>query len=136
MLDKLLQGALQGMMGGQNTQQDPLLQILGSLLSNSGGSGGLGALIQQFQQAGYGQQAQSWVGRGQNMPISVEDLMRVFGADTMQQMAGRAGLDQQQFGGRMAEALPQMVDQLTPDGEVPSGGIDDALATLSRMMPR
>ena len=70
------------------------------------------------------------------MPISVEDLMRVFGADTMQQMAGRAGLDQQQFGGRMAEALPQMVDQLTPDGEVPSGGIDDALATLSRMMPR
>jgi uncharacterized protein YidB (DUF937 family) len=135
MLDKLLQGALRGMMGGQNTQ-DPLLQILGSLLSNGGGSGGLAGLIQQFRQAGFGQQAQSWVGRGQNMPISVEDLMQVFGPGTMQQMADRAGLDQQQFGGRMAEMLPQMVDQLTPEGELPGGDIDDALAALSRLMPR
>jgi uncharacterized protein YidB (DUF937 family) len=135
MLDKLLAGALQGMMGGQQNQ-DPLMQIIGALLSNSGGAGGLAGLVQQFQQAGFGEQAQSWVGRGQNMPISIDQLNQVFGADTMRQMSTRAGLDEQQFGGRMAEMLPQAVDQLTPDGEVPPDGIDDALGMLSRMMPR
>lgn len=136
MLDKLLAGALQGMMGGQQQGQDPLLQIIGSLLSSRGGSGGLAALIQQFQQAGLGEQAQSWVGRGQNMPISVDQLMQVFGAGNLQQMAQSAGLDQQQFGGRLAELLPHAVDQLTPQGEIPAAGIDDALGMLSKMMPR
>ena len=135
MLDKLLTGALQGMMGGQNTQ-DPLMRIIGSLLSNSGGSGGLAELIQQFQQAGLGDQAQSWVGRGENMPISIEQLMQVFGAGPMEQMARGAGLDQHQFGARMAELLPQSVDRLTPEGQLPRGGVDDALAMLSQMMPR
>jgi len=135
MLDKLLAGALQGMMGGSGAQ-DPLMQVLGALLSNSGGSGGLAGLIRQFQQAGYGAQAQSWVGRGENQPISIDDLMQVFGTDRMQQMAAGAGLDRQAFGGRMAEMLPQMIDQLTPEGQLPEGGIDDALSALSRLMPR
>lgn len=134
MLDKLLSGALQGMMGGQQ-KQDPLMQIIGALLSNQGG-GGLAGLLQQFQQAGLGEQASSWVGRGQNMPISAEQLMQVFGAGNLRQMAASAGLDEQRFGGRLAELLPQAVDQLTPDGEIPAGGIDDALGMLSKMMPR
>lgn len=70
------------------------------------------------------------------MPISIEDLMQVFGPGTMQQMADRAGLSQQQFGGRMADLLPQTGDQLTPEGVLPSGGIDDALGELSRLVPR
>jgi uncharacterized protein YidB (DUF937 family) len=134
MLDKLLSGALQGMLGGQKT--DPLMQIIGNLLSNSGGGGGLGGLLQQFQQAGLGAQAQSWVSRGQNMPISVDQLSQVFGSDRMRQMAAGAGLDQQVFGGRLAELLPQIVDQLTPDGQVPQGGIDDPIGMLTRMLQR
>jgi uncharacterized protein YidB (DUF937 family) len=132
MLDKLVAGALQGMTGGQNTQ-DALLQIIGRLLS---GSGGLNGLLAQFQQAGLGEQAQSWVSRGQNLPISIDQLMQVFGAEHMQQMAASAGLDQQALGSQLAEMLPQAVDRLTPDGQVPSGGIEDALGMLSRLMPR
>ena len=134
MLDKLLGGALQGMMGGQQSQ-DPLMGIITALLSNQG-AGGLAGLVQQFQQAGLGQQAQSWVGRGENMPISVEQLMQVFGQGNMQQMAASAGLDEQDFGGRLAQLLPQAVDQLTPEGEIPSGGIDDVLGMLSKLTPR
>mgnify|MGYP001263124672 CR=1 FL=1 len=119
MLDKLLTGALQGMMGGQQ-KQDPLMQILGALLSNREG----------------GEQAASWVGRGQNMPISVEQLMQVFGTGNMQRMAASAGMDERELGGRLADLLPQAVDQLTPEGQVPSGGLDDALGALAKLMPR
>jgi uncharacterized protein YidB (DUF937 family) len=132
MLDKLVAGALQGMTGGQNTQ-DALLQIIGRLLS---GSGGLNGLLAQFQQAGLGEQAQSWVSRGQNLPISIDQLMKVFGAERMKQMAASAGLDQQALGSQLAEMLPQAVDRLTPEGKIPSGGIEDALGMLSRLMPR
>jgi len=137
MLDKLLTGALQGMMGGQGQsgqQADPLMQILGSLLS--GQNGGLAGLIQQFQQAGLGEQAASWVGRGENMPISVDQLMQVFGAGDLQKMAASAGLDEQQFGSQLAELLPQAVDQMTPTGELPASNVDDALGMLSKLMPR
>ena len=134
MLGKLVSGAVQSMLGS-GTSNDPLMAIIGSLLSGSG-SGGLAKLIQQFQHAGLGEQAQSWVGTGQNMPISLNQLMQVFGADRMQQMAASAGMEQQQFGGRLAEMLPQVVDRLTPEGQLPAGGIDDALGMLAKMMPR
>jgi len=131
-LDKLVSSALQKLAGGSGTQ-DPLLQIIGSLLTNSGG---LAGLIQRFQQAGMGEQAHSWVGRGQNLPVSADELMQVFGAERMQQMAAGAGLDADAFGGQLAERLPQMVDQLTPDGEIPGSGIEDALTMLAKLTPR
>jgi uncharacterized protein YidB (DUF937 family) len=135
MLDKLLTGALQGMMGSaQPQQQDPLLQILASLLSGQGG--GLAGLIQQFQQAGLGDQAQSWVSRGQNLPLSVEQLTQVFGAERIDELAADAGLPSDVFGERLSALLPQAVDQMTPEGELPSGDVEDALAMLSRLMPR
>ncbi len=133
MLHKILSGALQGISGGQSAA-NPLLQIVVSLLGNSGGSGGLAGLVQQFQQAGLGEQMQSWIGSGQNMPISMDQLSQVFGAERMQQMAASAGMDQQQFGGQLAELLPKIVDQVTPAGEVPSGGVDNALGLLSKLM--
>jgi uncharacterized protein YidB (DUF937 family) len=128
MLDTLLAGALQAMLGdGRN--QDPLQQILGALLSDREG-GGLSGLLRQFQQAA------SWIGRGENMPVSIEQLMQVFGADSMRRMAAGAGLDERQFGRRLAEVLPNAVDQLTPEGEIPAGGVEDALGMLSKLMPR
>lgn len=133
MLDKFLAGALQGMTGG-GQQEDPLLQILSMLLSSQGG--GLAGLIQQFQQAGLGEQAQSWVSRGPNQPISLEQLMQVFGAERIEQMAASTGMPRDDFGARLSELLPQAVDQMTPDGELPSGGVDDALAILSKLTPR
>ena len=135
MLDKLISGAMQSMLGGR-AGNDSLMAIIGSLLNNSGGGGGLAGMLQQFQQAGMGEQMQSWIGSGQNMPISMDQLTQVFGGDRLQQMAASAGMDQQQFGGQLAEMLPQMVDRLTPEGQVPAGGIDDALGMLSKMMPR
>jgi uncharacterized protein YidB (DUF937 family) len=128
MLDKMLTGALQQLLGERGGS--PLMQIIGALLNNSGGIGGL---IEQFQRAGMEQQMQSWIGTGQNLPISLDQLIQVFGADRLQQMAGQAGMPEEKFGGQLAQLLPQVVDQLTPQGRVPESGFDDVLAAFGRL---
>jgi uncharacterized protein YidB (DUF937 family) len=136
MLDKLLSQAMQGMLSGQQQANNPMMQMLGSMLSNGGQFGGLAGLLQQFQQAGLGQQAASWVSTGQNMPISPDQLMKVFGGDQMQQMASSVGLDTSAFGGQLSQMLPQMIDMLTPNGQLPAGGAEDPMAMLSKMFGR
>jgi len=136
MLDKLIAGALQGIAGQGQAGPPQLMQVIGALLSNGGPYGGLAGLVQHFQRAGLGQQAASWVSSGANMPISVEQLARVFGDSQLQQMASAAGLDAPQFSDRLAQLLPDFVDRLTPDGQVPTGGVEDPLAALARLLPR
>jgi uncharacterized protein YidB (DUF937 family) len=70
------------------------------------------------------------------MPISPDQLMQVFGQGQMQQMAARSGMDVGQLSGGLADVLPQLIDRVTPAGQVPESGIDSALAELSKMMPR
>lgn len=136
MLDKLITGAIQGMSSGQANATSPLMQLLGALLSNGGPYGGLAGLMQQFQQAGLGQQAGSWVSTGENMPISVEQLTKVFGNSQLQQMASSVGMDASQFGGELSQMLPKLIDQLTPNGKVPTGGVEEPLAVLSKLFGR
>ncbi|MCU0938905.1 MAG: YidB family protein [Burkholderiaceae bacterium] len=136
MLDKLIAGALQGMNEGQGNGANPLMRIVGSLLSNGGPYGGLAGLMQQFQQAGLGQQAGSWVSTGANLPISADQLSKVFGGSQLQQMASSAGMEPSQFGDQLSQLLPQLIDQLTPNGQVPTGGVEDPLAALSNLLPR
>lgn len=135
MLDKLIGSALQGVSGGTSGSH-PLLQLVMSMLSNNGQFGGLGGLLQQFQQAGLGPQMQSWISTGQNMPIDLSQLAQVFGQSNLEQMASSVGMDSEQFGNQLSQLLPHVVDQATPNGSVPVGGIDDALASLSQLMPR
>lgn len=117
-------GAAQGG-GGAGGGQAALVQALMGLLSQGGGgSGALGALVQQFQRGGLGDVVASWVSTGQNLPISPDQLQQVLGSDFVAQIAGRFGLDPQQAGQHLAQVLPQVVDQLTPDGALPAGGAD------------
>ena len=135
MLDSLL-SELTGTPGDNRAGLAPLLQIALQMLSGPGQSGGLGALINQFQQAGYGQQMDSWISTGQNLPISPDQLMQALGQGRLQQMAASNGMDMGQLSGGLSDLLPQLIDRLTPKGQVPASGIDDALAELSNLMPR
>lgn len=81
--------------------------------------GGLGGLLEQLQRAGYGDQARSWVSTGPNLPISPDVMARVFGQDGLAQIASRAGLSEQQTSEGLTEVLPEVVDRLTPHGQVP-----------------
>lgn len=132
MLEQLLRGALQGM-GGNQAGSSPLLEIAAAMLNNGGQFGGLQGLIQQFQRAGLDKQMGSWISSGTNLPISPEQLAQVFGSGQMQQMAQQAGMDTQSFADQLSQLLPQMIDKVTPQGQAPGGGLEDALGMLARL---
>lgn len=110
--------------------------LLGQMLGGGAGSqAGLGGLLQQLEQAGLGAHAQSWVGAGQNQPISPEAIGRVFGQDGIADIAQRAGLSQEQASAGLAHLLPAVVDHVTPSGQLPTGAqLDESLAGLMKRL--
>ena len=127
LLDQLLGKAL-----GQQAaapQRNQLLDLAVSFVQNY--PGGLSGLVQQFTNAGYGQQARSWVGTGQNMQISPDDLVQALGHGNVQSMGQQVGLPAQATSGGLAALLPMLVDQLTPKGQVDDQtDLASALSTL------
>lgn len=91
-------------------------------LINNPQLGGLSGLIQQFQQGGLAEVVNSWVSTGQNLPISAEQIQGALGSSTVQDIAAQLGLSSEQASGELAKFLPQVIDQLTPNGTVPQGG--------------
>ncbi|MER9076792.1 YidB family protein [Mesorhizobium sp. M0904] len=81
--------------------------------------GGLGGLLDKLKDAGHGNVANSWVGTGQNQPINPNDLGSALGPQIIQEIAQRTGLNQQELLQQLSAALPGLVDQLTPNGQVP-----------------
>ena len=114
-------GGLAGMAGMQGGGQPGAAGGLGSLTGLLG-EGGLGALVQKFQQAGLGQVVASWIGRGQNLPISGDQLKNVLGSDAVRGMAQQVGINPDELMGQLSQILPGLVDQLTPEGQLPQGG--------------
>jgi len=108
--------------------------ILGQVLGGAaggGGLGGLGAILDQFQRAGYGQQASSWVSTGQNLPLPPGALEQVFGGGGLAEIARRAGLSQEDTSRGLAQLMPEVVDHVTPGGKVPDGS--DLLANVEAL---
>jgi uncharacterized protein YidB (DUF937 family) len=97
--------------------------------------GGLGGLLSQFQQAGYGKQADTWVSTGGNQPIDGDILSQVLGAGEMDRIAGQLGMPRREAADQLASALPEVVDRMTPAGTVPSDSealVNRALEILQR----
>ena len=120
LLDSLTQIAGQAMSSGQG--QNSLLQVVLGMVQNQ--QGGLGGLVQAFRNKGLGEVAASWVGKGENMPISGDQLQSVLGSDMVSGLASKFGMSSEQLSGQLSQMLPQVVDKLTPNGEVES---DDGL---------
>lgn len=105
-LGDLLKGGLGGLLAGG---------AAGSVLS-----GGLGDLLNQLQQGGHGETANSWVGKGENKPIAPGDLANALGADQIQSLSAQTGLSRDELLSGLSQYLPQVVDHLTPDGRLPT----------------
>jgi uncharacterized protein YidB (DUF937 family) len=131
MLDGLLASLMGGMQQGGGAQQSPLMQIALQLMQQNGG---LPGILGKFQQAGYGAQADSWVSTGQNQPISADALSQVLGHGQLAQIAQQLCMSQGEAAGGLASVLPQLVDRMTPHGQVPADHNDmvaQALAMLT-----
>ena len=113
--------SIAGSLGQAEGGANPLLNLVTGLITNPN-SGGLAGLLQQFQANGLGHLADSWVGTGQNLPLNAEQVESVFGAEQIQQMAAKAGIAPEALSGKLAELLPQVIDQATPNGSVPDQG--------------
>lgn len=106
-------------------------------------NGGLGAVLGKFRQQGYSQQAASWVSTGDNEALPREAIDEVVGLDELSRLSQQMGVPEQQVADGFAQLLPEVVNQLSPQGEV-AGDADDVLnegmsemqAMLARLNPR
>ncbi|MEU6767539.1 YidB family protein [Streptomyces sp. NPDC046853] len=140
---------LGGLLGGGHKGQGDLRNseggnILGSLLGGllgggaggaSGGQGGsaggspLGGLMDMITKSGLVSQDQldSWVGKGDNQPLSPDHVKQAVPDETLEKVAEEAGVSRDEAADQIARQLPQAVDQLTPEGQVPSGSLEDII---------
>ena len=103
---------------------DLLKSGLGALLASGAAgsvlSGGLNDVLKQFQQSGHGDAANSWVGTGPNKAISPNDLAKSLGADQINTLMTQTGMSHDELVAGLSQTLPEVVNQLTPEGRVPT----------------
>jgi uncharacterized protein YidB (DUF937 family) len=158
LLDGILGNVLGAALGGnpkQTQAQDPLSAILGGLTGGSGRGqgnillqlalsmlqrqGGLDNVLGKFREAGMADQADSWVGTGQNMNISPNQLEQVFGSSALSDIASKLGVSQDQAGSAMSQVMPELINQLTPQGQVTAdseNSVAEGLDALSGSLGR
>lgn len=134
LLDSVI-GAVTG--GGGGGQMDVMKMVLGMVAGNSqgGSGGGLADLVGKFQQGGLGDVVGSWIGSGQNQAVSPDQLTNVLGADTIGNIAEKLGLSHADAAHQVSQVLPQVVDKLTPDGALPTGGLGNLSDLLGKFLP-
>jgi uncharacterized protein YidB (DUF937 family) len=127
-------GLLDSVLGAMNRQTQasggvsPLIGVLGGLLAQSGG---LQGLMNKFAEQGHGNTFASWVGMGENQPVSSDQIQKVIGPDQINALAAKLGIDPAQASHFLAEYLPKVVDKLTPTGKIdPNADHQQVLADL------
>lgn len=105
--------------GSSNTGDNALVAALMSILASQGGISGL---IQKFSGSGLAEQINSWISTGQNKPISPQQVQQGLGQDTIDQLAQKTGMGHEEVKSQLSQVLPQVVDRLTPNGQVPAHG--------------
>ena len=107
-----------GAQGGGGANRGLLQQVIGML----GTPGALGNITKGFHGAGLDNVLQSWVGTGENLPITGDQVKQVLGQGNVADLGARAGLNESDTSNALAGMLPQVIDKLTPDGKLPSQG--------------
>ena len=121
-------------MGGEAQQgQSPLMQAAIQLIQQNGG---LPGIISKFQNGGMASQVGSWVGTGANVPINGNQLQEILGTGSIGQIAQQLGLSHGDASSELAQVLPQIIDKLTPNGQVPADHNDMLAQALSALTKR
>jgi uncharacterized protein YidB (DUF937 family) len=144
LLDSVLGAALGGGGQGGGGNAAMLNMVLGMLANKGGGQAagggaegglaGLGQMMEQFQRGGLGDVMGSWISKGQNLPISPDQLGSVLGNEQIAGMASKLGMNQGDLLGQLSQMLPDVVDRLTPNGQVPQQADLGGLGQLGSML--
>jgi uncharacterized protein YidB (DUF937 family) len=120
---QVVQQATSALSGGtQSADGNNMMQMLTGLLNNPE-LGGISGLVSAFQKNGLGDTVASWISNNTNLPISAEQIQSVLGQGPLQDLASKMGLSTDSVASTLSEQLPGLVDQLTPNGELPSGDL-------------
>lgn len=123
----LLDDVVNAASGGQGQSNPQSSQMLGHVLDMiKNHPGGISGLVQSFHQNGLGGVVSSWIGTGQNQPISGEQLESVLGSQQVANLAAKAGISPDQAKAALSQILPQVMDKLSPNGQLPQGGMLEA----------
>jgi len=114
LLDEMENKAVTSMLGNSS---NPLATSLLQLINNE--PGGLSGLAQSFHEKGLGGIMSSWVGTGQNLPITADQIQHVLGSDQVKELAAKAGISPDLASSSLATMLPSLIDKLTPNGQMP-----------------
>jgi uncharacterized protein YidB (DUF937 family) len=116
-----LDSLLGGLAGGNQQQTGKLLTAAMSMLQQNGG---LSGVLGMLRNNGLGAHADSWVGTGANMPMTGDQLQQVFGGSALGNVASQLGMPQGQANSALAQILPELINQLTPNGQIPGNDGD------------
>ena len=130
LLDTLVTSAVTSALGGnaEGLTGNLVKSVVSMVASNSGG---LSGLVNEFTQSGLGDIAASWVGKGENQPITPQQLETALGADKVAELAKEAGIPVDKGAEVLSQVLPAVVNEMTPDGEIPE---EHHLGTLSKII--
>jgi len=120
LFDNLLQRAVQWT-GGMSDEHAKLAHGVLDMIAR-GESGGLNGLVQSFQDNGLGDIVSSWISSGKNIPISADQVQAALGSHKIDELAAKAGISPDVARAKLAEVLPVVIDQLTPNGKLPDSG--------------
>lgn len=122
-------GLLDGLLGG--AAGAAIFNVVSKAINDHGGIEGM---VQKFQQGGLSEVVNSWVGTGQNQPVTPAQLQQTLGQDQIAQMAAKAGVTPEQMSQHLAEVLPQVVDKATPNGQLPAAPQTHDASSLQKLL--
>jgi len=120
-------GAVLGKLGGE---KGAMAQAAVEMFNQNGG---LSGILDRFKESGLAEQAASWVSKGENLPVTAEQISNVIGSTTIAEMAARFGISAETLSAKIAEHLPTVIDRMTPDGEV-NNSSGNLLSTILGML--
>jgi hypothetical protein len=119
---QVAQQATAALSGQGGAGGDKMVQMVMGLLNNPE-LGGISGLVSAFQKNGLGDIVASWISNNTNLPISAAQIQSVLGQGPLQDLAAKTGMSANEVASNLSEHLPGLVDQLTPNGQLPSGDL-------------
>ncbi len=111
---------IKGLLGSKGGSSDLMGQLSSMLTGKSGDGQGLSRLLDQFKSAGLGEKAASWVGTGENHPLTPDEVEKAIGTERINEMSKKTGQSAESVKTGLSSLIPNLVNKLTPDGKLPN----------------
>lgn len=115
---------LAGLLGGRKKGGGGMMELVQTLIDQFGG---VDQLMSKLQNSEIAAQVATWVGHGENATVTADQISAALGSDAISGIAKKLKIDERSAAARISQALPRLVDRLTPSGSVPAGGFDEGL---------